>query len=208
MPGILVEGDVEMDLHRTSDEGQPPAGRDADEPQPRPDRPTGLGKFLAAYRGQLARAEAARRSGLSEDRWAQVEATDGEDGVIPAHTVATMCAAVGADVATGLKLAGHDPGRYMYLVMAPPGLMHLRPALSPTIASYRAVGDVVASPGADPREPIGAIYRETAATNRRLADALLAEPPDDRAEYWAGYAAALHALAEEQLWAAEQDAGR
>ncbi len=194
-----------MGLHRTSDEGPPRAGRGTDEP--RTDRPTVLGKFLAAYRGQLTRAEAARRSGLSEDRWAQVESADGADGVVPAHTVATMCAAVGADVATGLKLAGHDPDRYGHLVMAPPGLMHLRPRLSPIIANYRAVGDVVASPDADPREPLSAIYRETAATNRRLADDLLREPPDDRAEFWAGYAAALHALADEQLRVAEQDAG-
>lgn len=195
-----------MNLPPTPDEGQSRAGRATDEP--RRDRPTGLGKLLAAYRGQLARAEAARRAGLSEQRWTEVEATDSADGVIPAHTVATMCAAVGADVATGLKLAGHDPDRYGYLVMAPPGLMHLRPTLSPIIANYRAVGDVVASPHADPREPLGAIYRETAATNRRLAEGLLREPPDDRAEFWAGYAAALHALADEQLRVAEQDTGR
>jgi hypothetical protein len=199
-----LEGDVEMNLRPASDQGQPPSDREAGEA--RSHYPTGLGKLLAAYRGQLTRAEAARRAGLPVERWAQVEADPAP--VVPAHTVATMCAAVGADVATGLKLAGHDPDRYSYLIMAPPGLMHLRPTLSPIIANYRAVSDVVASPEADPRAPLSAIYRETAATNRRLADDLLAEPPDDRAEFWAGYAAALRALAEEQLRVAEQDAGR
>lgn len=163
-----------------------------------------LGKFLSAYRGHLSRAEAARRAGLSEARWADIERGDvgterrDEDPAVSAQTVAVMCVAVGADVATGLKLAGHHPRDYDYLLSAPPRLMHLRGALSPCIAIYRAIADAAAAPGIDPRPTIAAIYREVAAKNRRLADRLLESPPDRRAEYWRGYADALRAIADEQ----------
>jgi hypothetical protein len=164
-----------------------------------------LGKFLSAYRGHLSRAEAARRAGLPEARWAAIER--GDDGTkeqsvgrpaVSAQTVAAMCVAVGADVATGLKLAGHDPREYNYLLSAPPRLMHLRRALNPCIVIYRAIADAAATPGVDPRPTIAAIYREVAATNRRLADWVRESPPDRRTEYWQGYADALRAIAEEQ----------
>jgi hypothetical protein len=163
-----------------------------------------LGKFLSAYRGHLSRAEAARRAGLSEARWAAIERGDlgtaqrAGHPAISAQTVAAMCVAVGADVATGLKLAGHDPREYDYLLSAPPRLMHLRGAMSPCIAIYRAIADAAATPGVDPRPTIAAIYREVAAENRHLADRLLESPPDRRSEYWQGYAAALRAIADEQ----------
>ena len=163
-----------------------------------------LGKFLAAYRGHLSRVEAARRAGLSEARWADIEhgavGTEWSAGgpAVSAQTVAAMCVAVGADVATGLKLAGHDPRDYDYLLSAPPRLMHLRGALSPCIAIYRAIADAATAPGIDPRPTIAAIYREVASKNRRLADRLLESPPDRRAEYWRGYADALRAIADEQ----------
>lgn len=166
--------------------------------------PAALGRFLAAYRGQLSRAEAARRAGLAEARWAEIECSTSTSVSVPPHTVASMCAAVGADIGRGLELAGHDPRAYGYFITTPPGLMHLSPPRAPRVASYRAIGDVLASPGQDPVPPIGAIYLEAATANRQLADSLVEEPPDGRRQYWEGYAAALHALAAEQLRMAEQ----
>jgi len=156
-----------------------------------------LGRFLAAYRGQLPRAEAARRAGVSEARWSEVE-TGSATGEVSAHTVAAMCVAVGADIATGLQLAGYDPREYEYLLATPPGMMRPRPPLSPWIAIHRAIVDAVAGPGPDPRPRIASIYEDVATENRRLADAITRTPPDGRAEYWAGYASALRAIADEQ----------
>jgi Helix-turn-helix domain len=167
---------------------------------------TPFGRFVAAYRDGLTLAEAARRSGLAESRWQEVESSGAEPTTLPPHTVAAMCVAVGADVATGLQLAGYDPRAYEYLLLSPPGLRHLSARLAPRIANYRAIGDVLDSAGQDPRAPIGAIFRETAAMNQQLADDLTQDPPDDgRREFWAGYAAALRALAEEQLQMAHQE---
>lgn len=167
---------------------------------------TPFGRFVAAYRGGVTRAEAARRSGLPESRWQEVESSGSGITPLPPHTVAAMCVAVGADVATGLQLAGHDPRAYEYLLLAPPGLRHMSPRVAPRVANYRIIGDVLGSPGQDPRAPIGALYRETAAMNQQLADDLTQVPPDDgRREFWAGYAAALRALAEEQLQMAHQE---
>jgi Helix-turn-helix domain len=163
---------------------------------------TSLGKFLTAYRGLLTRGEAARRAGISEERWSQVEAGDGAGGPVSPHMVAVMCAAVRADVATGLQLAGYDPRTYEYLVTAPPGLMHLIPPLTPRIANYRAIGDVLAS-AQDPRGPIANLYRDAASANRKLANDVTSAPPDGRSEFWTGFASALRALAEEQLRMAE-----
>lgn len=177
-----------------------------DSPQdPRRASPTSFGRFLAAYRGGLGRSEAARRSGLPESRWEEVESIASVAIGVPPQTVAAMCTAVGADIATGLRLAGYDPGDYEYLLAAPPGLTHLSPTLAPRIANYRAIGDVLDSPTQDPRAPIGEIYRQAAATNQQLAHDLTQEPPDGgRSEFWEGYAAALRALAEEQLRMAEE----
>ncbi len=169
-----------------------------------------LGRFLAAYRGQLSVAEAARRAGVLEARWNDIETANASGGseisAVSAHTVAAMCVAVGADIATGLKLAGHDPRDYDYLLNTPPQLMHLRGPLSPCIAVYRSIIDAAAVPGLDPRPAISSIYRGIAAENRRLADRLLQSPPDGRTEYWRGYADALRAIADEQSRMADTEA--
>lgn len=179
-------------------ENSPESGRNA--------APSAFGRFLAAYRGGLTRAEAARRSGLADMRWEEVESSDSTGTAPPPHTVAAMCAAVRADIATGLRLAGYDPGTYEYLCADPPRLKHLSPRLAPRIANYRAIGDVLASPSEDPRAPIGQIYRETAATNQQLAEEVSQDPPEEgRQEFWEGYATALRALAEEQLRMAHQE---
>jgi len=172
-----------------------------------------LGRFLAAYRGHLSPAEAARRAGVPEGRWVEVETgtttasepSGGPRGV-PPQTVASMCAAVGADIATGLRLAGHDPHDYEYLVNAPPKLMHLRPSMTPCIAIHRAIVDATgASPRVDPRPQIVAVYRAVAAANQALAERLADEPPDQRTEYWHGYADAIRAIADEQFRVAAAD---
>lgn len=175
--------------------------------------PTRLGRFLAAYRAHLSPAEAARRAGVPEARWVEVESgsralaeTKAGLRTVPPQTVAAMCTAVGADVATGLKLAGHDPREYEYLVETPPRLMHLRPAMTPCIAIHRAIVDAAgASPRNDPRPQIAAIYRGAAAANEALAERLVSEPPDGRADYWRGYADAVRAIAEEQARMAAAD---
>jgi hypothetical protein len=169
-----------------------------------------LGRFLAAYRGQLSVTEAARRAGVSEARWNDIEAgnvpTRAEITAVSPHTLSAMCVAVGADIATGLKLAGHDPRDYDYLVNTPPLLMHLRGPLSPGIAVYRAIVDAAALPGVDPRPRIAEIYKDVATDNRRLAERLLKSPPDGRTEYWRGYADALCAVADEQSRMADTEA--
>ncbi len=168
-----------------------------------------LGRLLAAYRRNLSTGEAARRAGISEARWNDIEAGSAWGGTeIPAvspHTIAAMCVAVGADVATGLKLAGHDPGEYDYLLDSPPQLMHLRGPLSPGIAVYRAIVDAASVPGHDPRLMISSIYRDVAAENRQLAERLRLSPPDRRAVYWRGYADALSAIADEQQRMADME---
>jgi hypothetical protein len=168
-----------------------------------------LGRFLAAYRGHLSVAEAARRAGVSETRWNAIEAgspaTRSHAPEVSPHTVAAMCVAVGADIATGLKLAGHDSRDYDYLLHRPPQFMHLRGPLSPCIAVYRAIMDAAAVPGVDPRPVIVSMYQEVAAENRLLADRLMKSPPDGRVEYWRGYADALRAIAEEQSRMAETE---
>lgn len=170
-----------------------------------------LGSFVAAYRGHLSRAEAARRSGVPEERWAEIETgsgralPDAEGPSLSPHTVAAMCAAVGADIATGLKLAGHDPRRYEYLLSYPPRMMRLRRPLSPCIAVYRAIVDAVDAPDRDPRPAIASLYREVAEENYRLAERISQAPPDGRVEYWEGYASALRAIADEQSQIAETE---
>jgi hypothetical protein len=168
-----------------------------------------LGKLLAAYRRNLSKGEAARRAGISEARWNDIETgnawTGSEIPAVSPHTIAAMCVAVGAEVATGLKLAGHDPGEYDYLLNSPPQLMHLRGPLSPGIAVYRAIVDAASVPGLDPRLMISSIYRDVAAENRQLAQRLRRSPPDERAEYWRGYADALSAVADEQQRIADME---
>jgi transcriptional regulator with XRE-family HTH domain len=169
-----------------------------------------LGRLLAAYRGNISKAEAARRAGISEARWEDIESGHAEarshSPAVSPHTIAAMCVAVGVDIAIGLKLAGHDPNQYDYLLKCPPLLMHLRRPLSPGIAVYRAIIDAASVPDIDPRERISSIYRDVAAENQQLAERLRHSPPDERAEYWRGYADALSAVADEQQRIADMDA--
>ena len=82
-----------------------------------------LGEYLRDARGRMSIREAARRAGISESRWRQVEA--GVQKVagaieVPVHpraeTIVAMCKAISADVGRGLELAGHDPQHYAWLV--------------------------------------------------------------------------------------------
>jgi Helix-turn-helix domain len=165
---------------------------------------TPLGRYLAAYRSLLTRAEAARRAGVPEARWAEVETGFDAPGAVGTRavspqSVAAMCAAVGADIPTGLKLAGHDPREHAYLLTTPPRLMDVRSAHCPRIAIYRAIVDAAAlAPEVDPRPRIAAIYRDVAAQNRKLAESIDETPPDERTDFWHGYASALRAIADEQ----------
>lgn len=162
-----------------------------------------LGRYLRAYRGNLTREEAARRSGLSEARWEQVEtgslSSDRGLGPLQARTVAAMCAAVGADVSRGLRLAGYDPDDVKYLLESPPGHMPVATSLSPRIAFHRTIADIAAAPPSETAKLIASVYRDVAAENRHLAERIANSPPDERTEYWAGYVAALRAIADEQL---------
>ena len=82
-----------------------------------------LGQYLQDARGKMSIREAARRAGISESRWRQVEAGVQKmaGGIeVPVHprpeTVAAMCRAISADVSKGLELAGHDPQHYAWIV--------------------------------------------------------------------------------------------
>lgn len=82
-----------------------------------------LGKYLQNARGKMSIREAARRADISESRWRQVEAGYQRmaGGIeVPVHprpeTVAAMCRAVSASVEEGLRLAGHDPKHYQWLL--------------------------------------------------------------------------------------------
>jgi hypothetical protein len=88
---------------------------------------------------------------------------------------------------------------------SPPRLLHIRSTLAPCIVSSRAIADAQAFPGVDPRPLIADIFRDTADTNRRTAERIESQPPDDRTEYWAGYADALRALAAEQSLIADTE---
>jgi transcriptional regulator with XRE-family HTH domain len=82
-----------------------------------------LGKYLVEARGKMSIREAARRAGISESRWRQVEAGVQKmaGGIeVPVHpkaeTIAAMCRAISADTRRGLELAGHDPAHYSWLL--------------------------------------------------------------------------------------------
>jgi hypothetical protein len=166
-----------------------------------------LGRFLSAYRWRLSVAEAARRAGVPPDRWQAIEKGHAAPSTVSPYTIASMCVAIGADVATGLELAGHDPREYTYLLQNPPQQMRQRGALSPRIAIYRDIIEAAAVPAVDPRPAIASTYREVAEENRRLADRLTESPPDERTEYWHGYADALRAIAGEQARMADPEPG-
>jgi hypothetical protein len=119
-----------------------------------------LERYLAAYRNLLSWAEAARRAGVPAACWREVEtgsdaAHPAESGAVSPRTVATMCAAVGADIATGFKLAGSDPGSTS--TCSPPHRSSWTRGWPwrPHIAVHRAIIDAV-SPAShlDPRPRI------------------------------------------------------
>jgi hypothetical protein len=126
---------------------------------------------------------------------------------VPAAIVAAMCAAIGADVGTGLQLAGHEPAAHPQLVASPPIFSVLARRPAPFIGPYIATPHVVAAALADVSTPgrgrMSGVYRALAESNEQVAERLSRQPPDARAEYWAGYAAAIRAVAEQQAVAAD-----
>lgn len=81
-----------------------------------------LGALITSHRGKMSMREAARRAGLSETWWRNIERGTQIVGgqhvriQVKPETVATMARTVGADVSEALKLAGHDPGQYPHLL--------------------------------------------------------------------------------------------
>ena len=121
-----------------------------------------------------------------------------------------MCAAVRADVATGLRLAGHQPESYGHLIEQLPGLSPLASRVNavsgPYIATPHVVAAALAGDAGDAPASMAAVYRQLAESNGQVADQISAQPPDSRAEYWSGYAAAIRIVAEQQARAAEAGA--
>lgn len=172
-------------------------------------------RYVAAYRGNLTRSEAARRSGLPEILWERVEATatsGPHPGPLPAAIVAAMCASVGADVGTGLALAGHDPAAHSYLTGRPavftPLTSSSSPVAGPYIATPHIVSEALTGSPAEIHLRLASIYRELAQSNSEVANEIMDRPPDQRSEFWSGYAAAVRAVAEQQAWAADQEENR
>lgn len=86
-----------------------------------------LGDYLRKHRGTLSMREAARRAGISEGRWRQVEAGYQNVGggltapVTPRpETLAAMCRVIGADISEALQLMGLDPADYTWLTEPQP----------------------------------------------------------------------------------------
>jgi hypothetical protein len=180
-----------------------------------PDRTWGFARYLVAYRGNLTRQEAARRCGLPEVLWERIELIQPSEPVpdlVPAAIVAAMCAGVRADVATGLRLAGHRPDSYPYLIERPPIFSSLTRGTDsipgPYIATPHVINAALAGGSVPARSQIAAIYRQLAESNQQIADQIGEDPPDSRSEYWSGYVAAIRTVAEQQAWAAEQEATR
>jgi hypothetical protein len=174
----------------------------------------GFARYLVAYRGNLTRQEAARRAGLPEVLWRRIETTPRSGAateLVPAAIVAAMCAAVRADVATGLKLAGHQPGSYPHLIERPPVFSSLarqtQAVAGPYIATPHVVTAALDSDSVSASAHMAAVYRELAESNRQVAELIGENPPDARSEYWSGYAAAIRAVAEQQALAAEPGVG-
>lgn len=196
----------------TRDDGVPNDPSDASDVHPT----WTLARYLAAYRGHLTRREAARRAGLPEVLWENVETTHPSGpgsrpaDLLPAAIVAAMCASVRADVATGLKLAGHNSASYPHLIEQPPVFSRLANRTQAVTGPYIATPHVVAAalaggPNAAPAN-MAAVYLRLAESNHQVADQISANPPDGEVEYWAGYAAAIRIVAEQQTSAAETGA--
>lgn len=169
-------------------------------------------RYLYAYRGNLTRREASRRSGLPEALWERVELSEPSDvstDLLPAAIVASMCVAVGADVATGLQLAGHRPDLYRHLTERPPVYTPLgnstQGVAGPYIATPHVVSEALAVESREAHGRMTLVYRQLAQANWQMANRVMEDPPDERSEYWAGYAAAIRTIAEQQAWAADQE---
>ena len=172
-------------------------------------------RYLAAYRGHLPRSEAARRSGLPEVLWERVEGIhpDGpEPDLLPAAIVAAMCVSVGANVRTGLTLAGDDPDLHAHLIERTAVFTLLTrsayPLAGPYIATPHIVSEALTGSPAEMHLRLASVYRQLARSNSQIATAILENPPDARAEFWAGYAAAMRTVAEQQSVAADQEENR
>ena len=173
-----------------------------------------LARYLMAYRGNLTRQEAARRAGLPEVLWERVETAAPSEtaaDLVPAAIVASMCAAVRADVATGLNLAGHQPGSYPHLIERPPVFSSLargtQAVAGPYIATPHVVTAAMDNDSVSASAHMAAVYRQLAESNQQVADLIGENPPDARSEYWSGYAAAIRAVADQQALAAEPGVG-
>jgi hypothetical protein len=172
-------------------------------------------RYLAAYRGHLTRSEAARRSGLPEVLWERVEGIDPsgpEPDLLPAAIVAAMCAGVGADVGTGLALAGQDPDSHSHLIERPavftPLTSSAHPIAGPYIATPHVVSEALTGSPTETHLRLASVYRQLARSNSQIANEISQNPPDARADFWSGYVAAMRAVAEQQAWAADQEENR
>lgn len=89
----------------------------------RPDWP--LGPALKKARGRMPKREAARKAGISEGRWRQLESGYQGSEQYPSpvttkpSTVIAVAMAVGLNVPEALELAGFDPADYAELEPAP-----------------------------------------------------------------------------------------
>lgn len=81
-----------------------------------------LGDYIRKHRGKMSKREAARRAGISETWWRRAESgTQSVAGQevpisVTAETVTAIARAINADVAEALRLAGHDPDNYRFLL--------------------------------------------------------------------------------------------
>jgi hypothetical protein len=78
----------------------------------------------------------------------------------------------------------------------------------PFIATPHVVTAALEGDQAAVHERMASVYRQLARANWHLANRLMESRPDARDEYWAGYAAAVRAVAEQQAWAADREETR
>lgn len=118
---------------------------------PRPDWP--LGPALKQARGRMSIREAARRAGISEGRWRQLESGYQGSKQYPspvttkAPTVIAMAKAVGLHVREALELADFDPAEHIELDELPAAQPTLQRASTDELLAEvrrRIVGDVPA----------------------------------------------------------------
>lgn len=80
------------------------------------------GEYLRKCRGKMSIREAARRADVHESWWRAAETGQQQVGAlwrdvsIRPETLAAMARAVNANTAELLRLAGHDPGQYEWLL--------------------------------------------------------------------------------------------